>query len=381
VPYNFSQSVNITNGSTKITMYLPNRDHILMNSIDFVCNVNLTIDSGSTWGYFENGMPIIDRVKVSNSNVVLSDQLEMGLISSIHRHNSETIDDRNSYESFRKGLEQGTTESSYVDLKASSGSNKQYILKLSPKGGLLNCNGVIPLWRVGGKLQIEITFAAPSKCCVTDGAIGTTNYDVSDMQIRYSALKSNTLQQKYKTGPFSFNFTENNWSFQSLTDQKNSIRFHVANRSVKYILIALRPEASINDVTAVDKNSSFYSGANLADFQCYINNRPVYEESITELPLMWEELKKAFPSVATFRYFTKGLFDSTRNLFCINLAGLPQFEESIISGVRSSNVVGGLYCNLTFTDTPASTVHADVFYGVDSLLKFDPSRNLLETIS
>jgi len=274
-------------------------------------------------------------------------------------------------------------------------NNRAYMHKITPKGTILNDDFLLPAdERMKEDLEVEFFLKTASECFVSmpyPNSVQNSQYTSQDQlnmeKVSFSLVNTEIVCKYIHSPSVSNYFSTSGWQhsvetythlFANVSTPQSIVRYGSAHSSLSKIITFLR-DGNI-DLTSAhqrDKLSSFYPGNAIEDYQLYINNTPYHESPITknELAKSWKIFKSAYPGVDTSKYYD---FDYMGHKFAIvhNLNSTPtQFQDSVISGLKSINLNVDTYMKLNIGPT-SSNLRCDSFLINDSVLYITPQGTL-----
>jgi hypothetical protein len=138
----------------------------------------------------------------------------------------------------------------------------------------------------------------------------------------------------------------------------------------------------MTSLNIADRQQSTIPYSDIIDVQLFCNNIPFFSEALTYTSTeLWSETLKALPQIQNSSYFTN--VNASQQVggsgpICISLGSAPQkFQDSIISGIKTSSHVSDIYMVLTWRPTsPYTNYAATVFLVNDSKIFVDGNNAL-----
>jgi len=121
----------------------------------------------------------------------------------------------------------------------------------SPSCGLFNQEKILPLYAMGGAIEVEFDFASTNEACTASA--GSVYYSVVDFKL---AIETHQLSQAYtsqvlkaleSTG-FDILMTSYKWSSYILNSTYNAPRINLKKRSVKGLLCSIQASTNLNNL-------------------------------------------------------------------------------------------------------------------------------------
>jgi hypothetical protein len=222
----------------------------------------------------------------------------------------------------------------------------------------------------------EIWLETPSRC-LTSASDGSPSYNISDIELLCTYIRSPSISAYFNASPLSFHVRDFSHRYSNVLNQQSLIRWSSAHTSLNKVLTVLRPQANVGSVDYQGKFENFYSGEYTQSWNAFINNVLFFEEDVNSQPESWQQLTSAFPSAKNSQYFDSA-FNSTKNVFALNVQAAPHFHEHITSGVKTSNLNSDVVMRINFTDTPDAPLRSDSYLYSDALIYLDGARGDLK---
>ena len=129
----------------------------------------------------------------------------------------------------------------------------------------------------------------------------------------------------------------------------------------------MRPTTQPGDVDVGDRNSTFYSGANIDKVNALLNSVLIYEEDFDSVEELWRQLVTCVPQIEHSDWFN-AQYETDRFVLGTNLQAAPGFERHITSGTKTSTVNTDFVIRVNFTSVPAAPLRADSYLVSDALI-------------
>jgi len=328
-------------------------------------NLNITSTDALTCVDSTTVQSIFNRVRILSGSTVLCDINQASLCFQLERLVQSAVHD-SPYEKYLIGDESQATRQAYP-------SSREYICSIAPLRTLLNCGALLPLSRMSD-LHVEIWLESSARCLYS-ASDGSPDYNISDIELLTTYIRSPSLSAHFNGNPLSFHVNDVTHRYANVLNQQSLIRWSSAHTSLNKTITVLRQQSNVAAGDYPGKMSTFYSGANTQSYNAFINNVLYFEEDIDSQPESWQQFRSAFPEVKHSEFFDSD-FNTTKNVFALNIQEAPFFHEYITSGVKTSNLNSDIVLRVNFNGTPSTPLQADSFLISDALIYLDTRGDL-----
>ena len=306
---------------------------------------------------------IFSRVRALSGSTVLFDLSEAAQCFQLETHRKSSSNS-SLYEKYLTGnSEDLATRQLWAD------APRNYTCSIAPEGTLLNSNACLPLSMMND-LHLEFWLATGAQVLYSPANDGASTFSLSDIEILSDYIRSRSISSYFQSNGVRFHVTDISHRFGNVISQQNLIRLSSAHSSLNKTLTVLRPTTQPGDIDVQNRLSSYYSGANFASLNVFINGSLYFEEDVISVEELWHQLHKAFGEVHTSDWFNT-LFNTTRNVVAVNLQAAPEFEKTLSSGVKTAALNSDVVLRVNFTGVPASALRSDTFLFSDALVSLE----------
>ena len=361
----------------RILMRFPKIQGKFLNLSTINFNLTLNLAGSDTQMDVYSISSLFSRVRVLSSSNVLCDIQDFGLLSTTLLQAESNFNQLNAQTRVNRGL-----FASPAEAKTAAGSSRRYSFQFPP--GILDTACLLPLYKISGYFQVELYMQDGKRILSSATNNASSAYSVSDVQILCEYLSSPSLISFYDQHPLSFHVPNYSHRYQTTADARSVLRLPSSFTSLSKIIIAFRNQSVVDSMTSLniaDRQQSMIPYNDILDVQLFCNNIPFFSEALTYMNELWSETLKALPQIANSSYFTN--VNASQQFagsgpICISLGSAPQkFQDSIISGIKTSSHVSDIYMVLTWRPTsPYTNYAATVFLVNDSKIFVDGNNAL-----
>ncbi len=296
---------------------------------------------------------VFDHIRVISGTSVLCDITQAGLLfqSLYDLNNSKDTSAANRYE---------VGDSTDEDKKAwfaLASPGRQYIVKLCPRGSLLNMEALLPLANCS-ELSVEITFASAALSCVSTSV--NTSWNISKFELHCDYIESPVIAQYFANTPLQISTTNYDYRFNSIVSTTQAqFRFSSALSSLDKLFAIFRNGTTSQAITTAEKARTSISGQYLLKYNLLVNSTRFYEDDIDSLVECYEEVRDGFPAIATAEFYGSN-FWTTANRIGVNFESAPAaFHDFLLSGENTGKQNSDIMLQVLFS--APQTLRCDAF--------------------
>lgn len=313
---------------------------------------------------------LFNRVRVLSGSQVLFDLSEASQFFQLETNVKSTAV-QNGYSKYLQGNGNLTARQTWGD------GPREYVCTICPEGSILNTAALLPLARMSD-LHIEIWLSSAAQALWSPANHTGATYNLKDVELLADYVRSKSVSAYFNSNAVRMTVQDVSHRFNNITSQQNLIRLSSAHTSLNKVLTVIRTAANPGDISVVDKQNAFYSGANFANLNLFVNNVLHFEEALDSLEELYGQLVKACPAVERSDWFDT-LYATTRNVIAVNLQAAPiEFTKQLSSGIKTSDLNSDVVIRLGFTGVPAAALRADSYLISDALLYLEGPRGELK---
>jgi len=234
---------------------------------------------------------------------------------------------------------------------------RQYIVKLCPKGSLLNMDALLPVGN-SSELSVEITFNTAALSVVSSDSDAT--WVISRFEVHCDYVSSHVISQWFANNPLQISTTNYDYRYNSIVSTTQAqFRYSSALSSLDKLFVILRDGSTCSLLATPDKARVSISGANLVSYNLLVNSTRWYEDDILSCYEQFEEFRDAFPAVIHSKFYDE-LYWTISNRFGINFESAPAaFHDWLLSGQNTAKQNSDIVLQVTFSSP--QTLRADAF--------------------
>lgn len=306
---------------------------------------------------------LFGRIRVISGSSCIADVTDAATIFSFLNHvNTSTNDSK--YQRYLSGNDEVPDRNFYPD-------TREYITTLMPIGSLLNSESCIPLSRCND-LHVEFTMNTAAKCLFSTADVPTFSYNLSDVEILCTYIRSASLSSYFNSNPISYHVVDYSYRYSTILSQNALLRFQSSATSLDAIVTFLQDSAVKNgDIKTQFKFDLCVNP--IANNDLFINNTLYYEEPVDSNEQRWEELTSIFPKIEDSEWFDRS-YQTTKHLIGTRLMSTSEkFQKALLSGKKTSAFNTDITLRLNLTAPPATPLVASSFLISSVLIYLDQS--------
>ena len=377
--YTKSQTVGAhSNGPIRFTLPRRNAAFLDASSLVWRGKLNVTTTDGNARLAGHDVVILINRCRVLSSNKVIYDCDNNALISNFTNALVSVSDiEYKNYERSLSDYPQDETRQSQVDTAHTM--DRLIIGKLGPKNSFVNGNHLIPLGNLSSPLHIEIYWAAPQSCFISNDP--SLTYSISDLELNWSSVYSASFDNLYRSESITIHCQDYGHRYNYITTgtTTSNILIPSSSSNVSSILTWIRnqQENTGYDITKEKYEYVSIPATDIAEVDFRISTKSIYEEPTTSPHDWYNELHHAFPSISTSRYFTGDGYKGNQNVLAISLSGAPrQFSHALLSGIQTSILNTDMVLQIMFNGPTTEQLQLDSYVISDVIYRFSPDGRI-----
>ena len=250
---------------------------------------------------------------------------------------------------------------------------RDYITPIGPTGSLLNCDAVLPVGRFSD-LHIEFTLERPDRCLRTNDSTAHVDYELANIELRCTYLKSSSLSQYYNQNGLSFHVLDYSHRLNMINTSVGQCRFSSSHQSLNKIITLLRLQSRTIGFTVPEKFTNCLNGVSIDSFNLYLNSASFFDQPVGSVNESFMLFLKAYPELANSLYFDRD-YAYRRNVIVVDLTSAPtSFSSMIQSGTKTAAMNSDCLLRIDLRDQPTDTVRADSYMVSDCLVYLENGK-------
>ena len=365
VRYTQSQSVN---SGQYMRHTLPKMPEAFLDCRSLRLRFQLTINSTDPNICIDGptALSLFSRIRVISGSSVIMDVIDSNIFACIDENINGSASGESKYDRFIRG------HGDLTERRLWANTTREYIIPF-PRNSVLNCSALIPLWKCSD-FHIELYNADGKNVLHSPLGDQTCGYVMTDLEMHANYLSSRSISNYFNVHPLQFHIQDTSHRYGNCVGQTSLIKFSSAHSSLTRIITLLRNSNDIG-VTVAERCSRSISAAQLDNFQLYVNSTRWYDINVDSLPQMFRHFVDSFKNVLRSEWFDIG-YETSKFLLVNNLNAAPaDFNDSLVSGVKTSAHNSDISLELNFRLPPVSVI-CDSFLLADGLITLKPGGDL-----
>jgi hypothetical protein len=372
VRYDLATSVG-PSGNRVIRFVLPKiaDDCLDCRSIHLRFNLNIT-GTGADGVTAIDGRDVrlcMERVRVISGSTVVTDIEDAGVLMYLQSSVDQTAS-TSDYESHLIGQR-------YFNQLKTKPNGSEYIVKISPKGSLLNSECCLPLSRMSN-LIVEITLAPPEKCLVTESASSDASYTLSNLELLCSYLRSPSISQYLNSNRLSFHVTDFTTRRSTIQNLDNLVRLPSAHTSLDSIVTVFRDETLLTGGLTQQLKQTRFTNPGLKSSQLLVNGSLFYDQDTNSDEQRYLHMRDVMPQLSNSINYQAATYNEGGGSFILGtkLSASPTaFRDVLVSGTSTKNLNSDIILRLGLRNTPANPIVCTTFMQSSCLVYSDGTAN------
>jgi hypothetical protein len=337
-----------------------------LRSINLCFNLSLLHDTDQSTAIDGTDVRLVfNRIRVISGSTVVSDLADANLLFMFQSNLKRTYTDN------QLKLHLGGHDIPHYE------QNRNYITPIGPTGSLLNCNGILPVGRFSD-LHIEFTLERPEKCLRTNITGAVVDYELSDVELHCTYLKSASLSQYYNQNGLSFHVLDYSHRLNIINTSVGQCRFSSSHQSLNQIITLLRSQSNTTGYNVPDKFTNCLYGVAIDSFNLYLNSATFFDQPVGNVNESFMLFLKAYPELANSMYFDRD-YERHRNAIVVDLTSAPtSFSSMIQSGTKTAAMNSDCLLRIDLRNQPTEALRADSYLVSDCLIYLENGKGDLK---
>ena len=368
----YTQSTSVKSGNWfRMTLSKHDQKYVDMRSLKL--RFNLAIQTADALSPTETGLAaptaacIFRRIVVKSGSTVIMDIENVPLLATMQ----ENISTKGTVSVQSLSLRGNGSE--YSRRNWARDGPKEYIINAGPAGSFLNCDCLLPTFRMS---DIHIEYYLADGNLVINSPDQASTFTISDIELHSNYLSSKSITNFFNANPnASFSVTDYSHRFFNVNGQTSVLKISSANTSLNSIVCFFHPD-NMGDTTARQRyeHGMRYS-TSIKSYQLFVNTLAYYDQPVDSLEQAWEHFSKSFPQAEHSMFYND--WDTQFLLTCDLRAAPKEFSKHITSGVKTSALNSDLALKVDFLPGgQAVPLVVDCFLMSDAVISIGAGRDL-----